>query len=208
MLLDKLSKYEIILASASPRRKLLLEELGLNFKVQVINIDETYPEDYPVEKVAKYLSEIKAAAFNLRYIKSNTLVITADTIVALDDEILGKPKDADDARSILKKLSGKKHHVITGVTIRTRNKRFSFSVRTDVYFKKLNNDEINYYVSEFKPMDKAGAYGIQEWIGHVAIEKIEGSYFNVMGLPTHRLYEELLYFVDGNERNKLRNIEL
>lgn len=196
MLLNELSNYDIILASASPRRKQLLEELNIEFKVKPIAVDETYPEDYPVEKVAQYLSEIKAAAFHLRDMKGNSLVITADTVVTLGDSLLGKPKNSEEAAKILKKLSGKRHSVITGVTIRTLKKRHSFSVRTDVFFKRLSDDEIHYYINNFKPLDKAGAYGIQEWIGHAAIEKIEGSYFNVMGLPTHRLYEELLKFVD------------
>lgn len=208
MLHDKLLDYDIILASASPRRRQLLNELGLKFRVEALNIDESFPEDYPVDKVAQYLSEIKAASFHLRDMKKNSLVITADTIVALGDKILGKPENEEDAARILKYLSGKRHHVITGVTIRTLDKRHSFSVKTDVYFKKLSNDEINYYVSAFKPFDKAGAYGIQEWIGHAAIERIEGSYFNVMGLPTHRLYEELQYFVSGDKKARLRNIEL
>lgn len=201
MLQSKLANYEIILSSASPRRKELLKELGINFKVQVKKVDENYPEGYPVEKVAQYLSEIKAAAFHVSDMRENTLIITADTVVALGNTIMGKPSNHKDAVSILKSLSGKKHQVITGVTLRTINKRHSFSVSTEVYFKNLSNEEINYYVDEFEPMDKAGAYGIQEWIGHAAIEKIEGSYFNVMGLPTHRLYEELIKFADGNNGN-------
>lgn len=209
MLREKLSKYEIILASASPRRKQLLEELGLNFTVQAVDVDESYPDDYPVEKVAQYLSEIKAAAFHVRKIKKNTIIITADTIVALGDKVMGKPKDAKDAYKILNELSGKRHQVITGVTLRTLDHRHSFSIRTDVYFKKLTNKEITYYVDTYKPLDKAGAYGIQEWIGHVAIDKIEGSYFNVMGLPTHRLYKELTTFIESQSDNKpWFNIEL
>lgn len=201
MLKTKLNKYEIILSSTSPRRKHLLEELGLNFKVQTRKVDESYPVGYPVEKVAQYLSEIKAAAFHVNEMNSNTIIITADTVVALGNTILGKPADKQHAVKILKKLSGKKHYVITGVTMRTINKRQSFSVSTGVFFKNLTDEEINYYVDNFEPYDKAGAYGIQEWIGHAAIEKIEGSYFNVMGLPTHRLYEELLRFVDGKNGN-------
>ena len=128
--------------------------------------------------------------------QNNTIIITADTIVALGNTILGKPKNTKDAVKILKSLSGNKHQVITGVTLRAIDKRRSFSVSTEVFFKNLTTEEINFYVNKFNPMDKAGAYGIQEWIGHVAIEKIEGSYFNVMGLPTHRLYEELIRFVE------------
>jgi len=201
MLQSKLANFEIILSSASPRRKELLKELGVDFKVQLKKVDENYPVGYPVEKVAQYLSEIKAAAFHVSDMKKNTLIITADTVVALGNTILGKPSDKKDAVNILKNLSGKKHQVITGVTLRTIDKRHSFSVSTEVYFKHLSDEEINYYVDKFKPMDKAGAYGIQEWIGHAAIEKIEGSYFNVMGLPTHRLYQELIKFVNGNNGN-------
>ncbi|MBC8320148.1 MAG: septum formation protein Maf [Bacteroidetes bacterium] len=202
MLQNKLLKYEIILASASPRRKQLLEELGIKFRVQTKKVDENYPADFPVDKVAQYLSEIKAAAFQVSEMKNNTLIITADTIVALGNTILGKPSNHKQAFKILMSLSGKKHHVITGVTLRTIEKRHSFSVSTEVFFKNLSEDEINFYVSNYKPFDKAGAYGIQEWIGHVAIEKIEGSYFNVMGLPTHRLYEELNMFIDSGKGNR------
>lgn len=198
MLLNKLKPYEIILSSASPRRKQLLEELGINFKVQTKNVIEDYPDGYPLEKVAQYISEVKAAAFPISVMKKNTLIISADTIVTIGNKIIGKPDDKQQATTILKKLSGKKHQVITGITLRSIDKRHSFSVKTDVFFKNLTDDEINYYVNKFEPMDKAGAYGIQEWIGHVAVEKIEGSYFNVMGLPTHRLYVELLKFVSND----------
>ncbi len=195
MLHKKLASYEIILASASPRRKQLLEELGIKFKVQTKDVVEDFPDGYPVEKVAQYISEVKAAAFSVREIKKNTIIITADTIVTYGNQILGKPKNIEQAAKTLKKLSGKKHHVITGITLRSIDKRHSFSVKTDVYFKNLTDEEIKYYINKFEPWDKAGAYGIQEWIGLVAIEKIEGSYFNVMGLPTHRLYEALNSFV-------------
>lgn len=195
MLLSKLESYEIILSSASPRRKQLLEELGVKFKVQTKDVFEDYPDGYPIEKVAQYISEVKAAAYNIRELNRNTLIIAADTIITLGNHIIGKPTDKQQAIEILKKLSGKKHQVITGITIRSIDKRHSFTVKTDVFFKNLTDDEINYYVNNFEPLDKAGAYGIQEWIGHVAVEKIDGSYFNVMGLPTHRLYEELNRFV-------------
>ncbi len=197
MLHNKLENFEIILSSASPRRKQLLEEMGIKFIVQPKTIDERYPVGYPVEKVAQYLSEIKAAAFRTSEMKTNTLIITADTIVSLGRTILGKPTNYQSAANMLRNLSGKKHNVITGVTIRTLEKRHSFSANTEVHFKKLTNEEIDYYISNYKPFDKAGAYGIQEWIGHIAIKKIEGSYFNVMGLPTHKLYEELITFVGG-----------
>lgn len=198
MLLNKLEPYDIILSSASPRRKQLLEELGINFKVQTKNVIEDYPDGYPIEKVARYISEVKAAAFRIREMKRNTLIIAADTIVTLGNNIIGKPADKHEAINILKKLSGKKHQVITGITLRSIDKRHSFSVKTDVFFKNLTDEEITFYVNKFNPMDKAGAYGIQEWIGHAAVEKIDGSYFNVMGLPTHRLYEELLKFVSND----------
>ncbi len=201
MLLDKLSNYEITLASASPRRKNLLEELGVKFEVKTVDIEENFPDDFPIDKVAQYLSEIKSAAFQVADMKNNSLIITADTIVALENVIIGKPFNKKDAIVILNKLSGRKHQVITGVTLRTINNRHSFSVTTTVHFKKLSSDEINYYVNNYQPMDKAGAYGIQEWIGHVGIDRIEGSYFNVMGLPTHRLYEELNVFLSEDSEN-------
>ncbi len=194
MLKTQLSKYDIILASASPRRKQLLEELGIPFKVQSKNVEESFPSHLKPKEVAAYLSTLKAKAFLDGEFNERTLIVTADTIVTIDREILGKPTDREEAIQILKQLSGKKHQVITGVTLRSKHKQTVFSVITDVYFKILSNEEIEFYVDTFKPFDKAGAYGIQEWIGHVAIEKIEGSYFNVMGLPTHRLYEELMVF--------------
>ncbi len=195
MLITKLKNYDLILASGSPRRKQLLEEMGLNFKVLTKPIDEVFPNGLVPKEVAEILSRQKADAFHEKDFAENTLIITADTVVTLEGEILGKPSDRKDAIAILNRLSGKPHEVITGVTLRTKSKVFTFSVSTKVVFKVLNEVEIHYYIDTFKPYDKAGAYGIQEWIGHVAIESIEGSYFNVMGLPTHRLYEELMKFV-------------
>lgn len=195
MLITKLKNYDLILASGSPRRKQLLEEMGLNFKVLTKPIDEEYPDGIVPKEVAEILSRQKADAFHEKDFDVNTLIITADTIVTLEGEILGKPSDRKDAIAILNRLSGKTHEVITGITLRTKSNVFTFSVSTRVVFKVLNIEEIDYYVNTYKPYDKAGAYGIQEWIGHVAIESIEGSYFNVMGLPTHRLYEELMKFV-------------
>ncbi len=204
MIKNLFKEYDIILASASPRRKLLLEELGIKFRVETKNVDESYPPNYPVEKIAKYLSEIKSAAFKTSELSSKSLIITADTTVNLGKTILGKPGNYQSAANMLRNLSGKKHNVITGITLRSIDKRHSFIVETNVYFKKLTNEEIDYYINTYKPFDKAGAYGIQEWIGHVAIRKIEGSYFNVMGLPTHQLYEELLKFtnLDDSYHNK------
>ncbi len=207
MLFNKLANYDVVLASGSPRRKQLLEELGLEFRIEVKPIVESYPSSYPIEKVAQYISEFKAAAFNTIDLKKNTLIITADTIVVLNNVILGKPVNKDEARLMLKSLSGEKHRVITGVTLRTYEKRHSFNVSTYVVFKELSDEEIEYYIDNFKPFDKAGGYGIQEWIGHAAIEKIEGSYFNVMGLPTHRLYEELIKFV-GDKKYGSINLNL
>lgn len=197
MLLSKLESYDVILSSASPRRKQLLEELGIKFKVQTKDVFEDYPDGYPIEKVAQYISEVKAAAFRVREMKRNTLIIAADTVVILGNNIIGKPSDHQQAINTMKKLSGKKHQVITGITLRSIDNRHSFSVKTDVFFKNLTDEEINFYVKKFEPLDKAGAYGIQEWIGLAAVEKIDGSYFNVMGLPTHKLYEELNKFVSN-----------
>jgi len=201
MLHDKLKSYDIILASASPRRKQLLEDLGVKFKIQTKDIEEKYPKGYPADKVAQYLSEIKSAAFRTSEMNSNTLIITADTIVTLGKTILGKPSNYQSAANMLRNLSGKKHNVITGVTLRTIKKRHSFSSTTSVYFKKLTNDEIDYYITNFKPFDKAGGYGIQEWIGNIGIKRIEGSYYNVMGLPTHKIYNELLSFVSEKDNS-------
>lgn len=195
MLNQKLNKFNLVLASASPRRKQLLQEMGLDFTVRPKQVEEIIPKGMAPQKAAEYLSKIKAEAFSIEEIQSNTLLITADTIVTLDGKILGKPTDKEDARRILKSLSNRSHEVITGVTIRSVSKQITFSVSTEVHFKKLTDGEILHYVETCRPFDKAGAYGIQEWIGHVAIEKIDGSYFNVMGLPTHKLYEELLKFI-------------
>ncbi len=183
--------YQIILASNSPRRKELLEGLDIPFSVRIIEgIDEDYPKDLPVKEIAEYISKKKAEAY-LDTMATNELVITADTIVVLGVEVMGKPKNLDDAKCMLYKLSGKTHHVITGVTLTTVEKQISFSVQTDVTFKSLSEEEISYYVTKYRPLDKAGAYGIQEWIGHVGVTDIRGSYFNVMGLPVQRIYEML-----------------
>ncbi len=190
-----LQQYNIILASASPRRRQLLNELGISFRIQAKHINEDFDEQLAPQAVAEYLSNKKAQSFTVNEINDNTLIITADTIVTIDGIILGKPKDEEEAKSILQQLSGRSHKVITGVTLRSVTKSKTFSVETTVFFKKLSDSEIDYYIKIFKPFDKAGAYGIQEWIGHAAIERIEGSYFNVMGLPTHRLYEELINFI-------------
>lgn len=194
MIFEKLKKYHVILASASPRRKQLLEAMGIEFDVRPKTVDEQFLESLTPDAVAEYLSRKKADAF-LDEINETMLLITADTVVSLDGRILGKPSGSVEAVAILQQLSGKIHKVITGVTLKSITKQTTFSVSTDVTFKVLSPWEIDYYINTYKPFDKAGAYGIQEWIGHVAIERIDGSYFNVMGLPTHRLYEELLRFV-------------
>ena len=173
----------------------MLDELDIQFTVLPKNIDEDFDPKLSPQKVAECLSEKKALAFSMKELDENVLIISADTIVTVDDQILGKPANPLEAKEMLKQLSGRKHEVITGVTIRTRERLCSFSALTKVYFKTLTDEEMSYYIQHFRPFDKAGAYGIQEWIGHVAIERIEGSYFNVMGLPTHMLYEELLNFV-------------
>ena len=179
----------IILASQSPRRKELLNLLDLNFKVEIPKVNEVYPENIEVIKVAEYLANLKAKAFT--NISCNTIVITADTVVILNKEILGKPKNKTEATKMLQSLSNRNHIVMTGVCIKSKEKTISFSNTTKVFFKQLTSSEINYYVENYKPFDKAGSYGIQEWIGAIGISKIEGSYFNVVGLPINTLYKNL-----------------
>lgn len=185
---------KIILASNSPRRRELLAGLDISFEVKVIpGIDESYPENLPAVEVPQYISKAKADAY-LGMIDDDTMVITADTVVVLDNEILGKPVDDDDARRILHKLSGKTHQVITGVCLTSLDKQRVFAVTTGVTFKQFTEQEIDYYVSHYHPLDKAGAYGIQEWIGHIGVTALNGSYFNVMGLPVQRIYMEMQDF--------------
>lgn len=191
MLLDSLKRYNVILASNSPRRRELLADLGIDFKVRTLkDIDESYPDDLPVLEIAEYISHKKAQAYR-RNMAPDELIITADTVVILGDEVLGKPHDAADACRMLRELSGKTHKVVTGVTIVTANDTRSFSAVTDVEFAPLSDEDIAYYVDNYRPMDKAGAYGIQEWIGCMGVRHINGSFYNVMGLPLHRLYNEL-----------------
>ena len=183
--------YQLILASASPRRKELLAGLNIPFEVRLIDgIDETYPSELPINEVPLYISQKKAAAYKAN-VSPQTIVLTADTVVVCNEQILGKPIDEADARRMLQMLSGKTHRVITGVTLLVEGNSKSFSVATDVTFKPLSATEIDYYIRTFKPFDKAGAYGIQEWIGYIGVTAINGSYFNVMGLPVQRIYEEL-----------------
>lgn len=191
--MQHLSKYRIILGSKSPRRKQLLEGLDVSFEILTQDAEENYPDNLKKEEIPLFLAEMKSKAFE-KIIKNNELVITADTIVWLTDKTLEKPSDYNDAFRILKTLSGKQHQVYTGVYIKTINNTISFYDCTNVFFKDLSDFEIKYYLDNYKPYDKAGAYGVQEWIGYVAVEKIEGCFFNVMGLPLPKLYNNLLKF--------------
>ena len=189
-------RWKIILASNSPRRKQLLAGLDIPFEVRVLqDIDESYPHELPVSEIAEFISRKKASAY-LQTMSSDELVITADTVVILGQEVMGKPHDETEAKHMLSALSGHTHQVTTGVTLSTHDRQLSFSVTTDVTFKNLSSDEIDYYVSTYRPMDKAGAYGIQEWIGYIGVTALEGSYFNVMGLPVQRIYEALRTFCE------------
>ena len=192
-MISQLSTYNIILGSQSPRRKELLAGLDIEFTTKVIpGLEETYPDTLQGEEIPIYLAEQKADAYTL---EDNDLLITADTIVWLDGHVYGKPADEAEAREMLRSLSGKTHDVITGVCVRTNKKNVSFASTTKVRFAELTDAEIEHYVNKYRPMDKAGAYGIQEWIGYIGVEHIEGSYFNVMGLPIQRLYTILKQFV-------------
>jgi len=189
-MLSHLDNYTIILASQSPRRQELLHGLNIPFEVQEVDVEESYPSQLVGVDIPMYLAEKKANAF-IPQMKDNTLLITADTIVWHEGCVFGKPTDKADATRMLKSLSGKTHQVITGVCISTLLKRRTFHVISEVRFARLTPEEIEYYLQNFQPYDKAGAYGVQEWIGYIGVEYIEGSYFNVMGLPVQRLYTEL-----------------
>lgn len=193
LLHEKLKPYKIILGSQSPRRSELLHLLGINFEVKTQNVEEDFPSNIDVKDVPQFLAQKKAAAF-INELNNNTLVITADTIVYLNGEIINKPTDRNDAINILQKLSNNRHTVYSGVCITSAHKTISFTVASNVYFKKLTFEEIEYYIDHFKPYDKAGAYGVQDWIGLVGIEKIDGSFHNIMGLPVKELYEQLMLF--------------
>lgn len=193
-MLENLNKFNIVLASNSPRRKELLQRLGLKFKVRTLyGIDESYPDSLRGEDIVRYISRAKAQAYKSS-MASNELLITADTIVCQEGIVLGKPNGEKEAKSMLRLLSGKMHQVITGVTIVTAERVENFSVTTHVKFAEIDEESINFYVNNFLPYDKAGGYGIQEWIGLVAVEEIKGSYFNVVGLPVQRLYQRLKTF--------------
>lgn len=197
ILQEKLLPYRIFLGSASPRRQILLQELGIKFvTLNVANVEEIFPPELPLEEVPSYLASLKAKAYYPQ-LNHGDILITADTIVICENTLLGKPENEGHATEMLKFLSGKEHRVITGVTISNLSHSLTFSATTSVFFRVLTDEEIAFYLENFKPFDKAGAYGIQEWIGYVGIERIEGSYFNVMGLPVQRLYGELLNFVSS-----------
>lgn len=195
MIMETFEGYRIVLASNSPRRRELLGGLGIPFTTRVLDgIDESWPAELKGEDIPLYISREKASAYQAT-IAADELVITADTIVYVDGEVLGKPTDEADAHRMLRTLSGRWHEVITGVTLTTATRQHSFAVTTKVRFCNLSDEEIDHYVSNFRPLDKAGAYGIQEWIGYIGVEGLEGSYFNVVGLPVQRLYRELLAFL-------------
>ena len=193
-MLSNLKKYHIILASKSPRRQELLRGMGVGFEIMTKETPEDYPAELPLDEVPKYLSLQKSLAFKDDELPADYLLITSDTVVICEGEILGKPKDREDAERMLRMLSGKTHHVVTGVTVRSAEKTESFAVRSNVTFSELEQDEIDYYIEHCQPFDKAGAYGIQEWIGYVGISGLEGSFYNVMGLPTRKLYQCLKTF--------------
>jgi septum formation protein len=191
MLQEKLSNYNLILASGSPRRQQFFKDLDIPFSIQLKEVEEVYPQELKGTEITDFLADLKSKAFD-NSLAENDLLITSDTIVWFENEALGKPKNTEDAVGMLQKLSGKMHQVITSISI--KNKKFQILINdtTDVYFKELTPQEINYYIKKHQPFDKAGGYGIQEWIGFIGIERIEGSYFNVMGLPVHKLYKELM----------------
>lgn len=196
MISDGLKEYDLILASASPRRRQLLDEAGIRFHTAAVDFREVWPDHLRGREIAEYLAEGKAAAWN-EDIRPNQIIIAADTVVWCHDTVLGKPADAGEAAQFLRLLSGCKHEVITGICLRDSSKKQTFSVTTRVTFRELSDEEIAYYIQNYQPLDKAGAYGIQEWIGLRGITRIEGSYYNVVGMPVSDLYSRLLDFT-GN----------
>lgn len=193
LLTEKLKEYELVLVSQSPRRRELLEGLEIDFSSTSVDIYETYPETLSGAQIPMYIAEAKASAYEPK-LNNSTIAITADTVVLFEDDILKKPENAEKAKDMLRRLSGNTHKVITGVCIFNKNKKRSFHAISDVTFATLTDEEIDHYVEVYNPFDKAGSYGVQEWIGYIGIEKIVGSYYNVMGLPVHRLYKELNAF--------------
>ncbi|MFV0248278.1 MAG: Maf family nucleotide pyrophosphatase [Tenacibaculum sp.] len=190
MLKERLKKYHIILASASPRRKELLNDLGISFTVELNEIEENYPSHLQAHEITDYLAELKSQSF-LSNLSQNNLVISSDTIVWLNNNALGKPKNYKEAFNMLKNLSGNQHEVITSICLRGTSFKKIVNDKAKVYFKNLTNKEISYYLEKHKPFDKAGAYGVQDWIGKIGINKIEGNYYTIMGFPLHKLYKEL-----------------
>jgi len=194
MLKERLKQYNVILGSASPRRKTLLTELGISFTIKTTKEKEYYPELLNGSEIAEFIAKQKASYIS-KQLQGKFLLITADTIVLQKNKILHKPKNKENGKKILQKLSGEKHKVISGVCLKTNKKELTFSSETEVLFNKLSNEEIMYYLETFNPFDKAGSYGIQDWIGHIGIEEINGSYNNVVGLPTSQLYQKLKLFI-------------
>ena len=186
---------ELVLASQSPRRRDLMRGCGLQFDVVCYHVDEVYPDTLPVVEVPEYLAKLKSKGYPTE-LSHGEILITADTVVICEGEILGKPANTDEARAMLRQISNREHTVVTGVTIRSRQKSVSFSSHSTVRFAELTDEQIDYYIEAFNPLDKAGSYGIQEWIGYIGIESIEGSFYNVMGLPVQRLYSELNKFIE------------
>lgn len=193
-MLENLDKYDVILASKSPRRQELLAGMGVKFRVMTRDVVEDYPPSLPAVDVPAFLSRKKASAFEINELPENYLVIASDTVVIIDNQILGKPKDADDATRMLRLLSGRTHKVVSGVTIKTKDVTETFSAVSDVTFNILNDNEIHFYIEKYHPFDKAGAYGVQEWIGYIGVSAVKGSFYNVMGLPTQMLYQTLKKF--------------
>ena len=190
MLRKKLAHYNLILASGSPRRQDFFKQLDVPFSIQLKEVKEIYPKHLKAGEITEYLADLKSKPFT--NLKHNDLLITSDTIVWFEDEAIGKPKNSDDAFLMLKRMSGKAHDVYTSVSIKSFNFQTIFTDKTMVEFEDISDEEINYYLKKFKPYDKAGSYGIQDWIGLIGVKKITGSYVNVMGLPVHKLYKELL----------------
>jgi septum formation protein len=193
LLAEKYKNHKIVLASKSPRRQELMKGLDISFEVRTMEVDESFPPALQREEIPLFLSKLKAQAF-LPEMKANEVVITADTVVWVNDHVLNKPEDRDEAIAMVNELSGNQHVVYTGVTITTKDKALSFYDETKVYFEALTQEEIEYYIDKYQPYDKAGSYGVQEFIGYMGINKLEGSYFNVMGLPVHQVYKKLMEF--------------
>jgi septum formation protein len=202
LLREKLKEKELILGTRSPRRHQLMRQLGIPFRIVIRSIREDGPEGMQGKELACYLSELKSTVYTPELSDPKNIVLTADTIVWLEGRSLDKPGNPFEAAEMLNELSGKKHQVITGVTLSSGKSRKTFCASTDVWFKELTEAEINYYVDEFNPVDKAGAYGVQEWIGIIGIKRIEGSYYNVVGLPVQMVYEELWDFAESLEKAK------